>query len=73
MIRNVQTQACISCHKTSTVQMTASQYLRYRGGVENLQDIFPDATADFRELLITGTHKECWDKMFGEGDEDNDL
>lgn len=30
-----------------------------------IQDAFPDLSKDERELIMTGTHKECWDAMFG--------
>ena len=29
-----------------------------------MQDIFPDLSITDRELLISGTCAECWDKMF---------
>ena len=34
-----------------------------------IQDIFPDMPIDQREFLITGTHPECWDSIFGEDEE----
>jgi len=30
-----------------------------------IQDAFPDLSDAERELIKTGTHKECWNAMFG--------
>jgi hypothetical protein len=38
---------------------------RWRGG-ELIQNAFPDMDPGERELLITGTHDACWDKLFSE-------
>jgi hypothetical protein len=38
-----------------------------RGGT--VQSIFKDLGADERELLISGTCGECWDKLFPKEDE----
>ncbi len=37
---------------------------------EFIQDAFPYLNANQRELIKTGIHPECWDKMFG--NEDNE-
>jgi hypothetical protein len=31
-----------------------------------VQDSFKSMTAPFREQVITGTHPECWQSMFGQ-------
>lgn len=33
---------------------------------KNIQDALPELTDGDRELLITGTHPQCWDIMFDE-------
>lgn len=35
---------------------------------EPIQVALPDRPSDFREMLITGTHPECWNRIFGEED-----
>lgn len=39
----------------------------------NVQDIFPYLSADVRELLISNTCAECWDKMFQFDEDDLDC
>jgi len=35
-----------------------------------IQDAFPYLSTGEREQIMTGTHPECWEKMFPEEDED---
>jgi hypothetical protein len=37
---------------------------------KHVQDAFPYLSAGEREQIMTGTHPECWEKMFPEEDED---
>jgi len=63
----VRTQECPMCHEESLVEMTAEQYSKFRHpSGPHIQEIFPEKSAGERELLITGTHPACWEKMFGE-------
>jgi hypothetical protein len=59
----VKTLCCVFCNEFSEVSMTPNQFWQYRnhrrGEVEN---IFSEWPAAKQELLITGTHEECWDK-----------
>lgn len=64
----VETKPCMQCGKRSYVEMTPEQHHRYYEQQAFVQDVFPDWTPDQRELLITGTHPECWDAMFPEED-----
>lgn len=57
------TQACMFCGKASILTLDAELYARWIGG-EFVQDVWPEWTAGQRELLITGTHPECWDANF---------
>ena len=36
-----------------------------------IQDAWPESTAEQREQVISGTHPECWNEMFGEEDDEN--
>lgn len=42
---------------------------RFASG-ELIQDILPAMSLEQREMIITGTHPECWDAMFAYLDED---
>jgi hypothetical protein len=39
-------------------------YVAWKEMGYNIQDALPDLTADERELLMTGTHAHCWEKMW---------
>lgn len=49
--------------KLHEVPATASQWLSFCSGV-NVQDAFPNLSADQRELILTGIPQEMWDDMF---------
>lgn len=66
----VETKQCVQCGKTTLVGVTREQYDKILQRLK-VQEVFPEDTSDFRELIITGTHSECWDKIFsGWGDEE---
>lgn len=53
------------CGKVNEVRVEVEAYNRWQGG-ELIQVVFPDLSAEERELLISGTCPSCWDAMFGE-------
>ena len=63
------TKPCIRCGKTSEMEVSPSEGAEIMRGVKPIQEILPNTTADERELIITGTHPECWEAIFNE-DED---
>lgn len=60
-----ETVPCMACGNTSVLELTADETDRLNAGAM-VQNALPDRDADFRELLISGTHSSCWDAMFGE-------
>lgn len=76
---------CMYCQKSATIELTPDEQMRYelshselerygalqRGEFRLIQDAFPEWSADKRELLITGTHPECWDAIFEDEEEDD--
>ena len=68
MSYTLQTPQCHYCHKPSIIELSQSELERYgalqRGEFRFIQDALPEWSADKRELLITGTHPECWDAIF---------
>ena len=64
----VQTKPCICCHETGLITVDYAQYIKWQEGML-VQQAFPDLSASEREMLITGTHPKCWDKMFGKEEE----
>ena len=68
--RTFTTPACIHCHKTSEIELDPKDVLRWTGTRELIQNVWPDMSAEDRELLMTGTHSICWNAMFGEAAEE---
>lgn len=55
---------CVVCGRQTTMTLN---YEQFRNWVDNrllIQNAFPDMSAEDREMLLTGTHSECWEEMF---------
>ena len=64
----VKTKTCSVCGEYEVWSLDRELVDRWQGG-ENIQRVFPDMGAGEREILITGIHPACWDKLFlGEGE-----
>lgn len=65
------TKQCPICEKTHTIEVDAEAWDRWQRREVNIQDAFPELSADVREMLNTGIDGACWDTMFekGEGDD----
>lgn len=64
------TATCPICGHSNTIMVYSDDYDRWQNG-GLAQDCFPYLSAEDREMLISGICPECWDRMFG-GDEDED-
>ena len=64
----VETPRCCVCGKTGTMMVSHSGWRMYLSN-KLAQESFPDLSNEQREQLITGTHPECWDKLF-DGEEE---
>ena len=63
----IYTKPCIHCNKTSSIDAeTQQQYDDYIAGIKLVQNIYPEKSIDERELLISGIHPKCWEKMYPE-------
>lgn len=67
MLVIVETPRCCVCRKTSTLEVEADGYAAWKRGAL-IQRALPSMSADQREMLLTGTHPECWDDLFDDGD-----
>jgi hypothetical protein len=66
----VKTKTCSVCGEYEVWSLDRELVNRWQGG-ENIQRVFPDMSASEREILITGIHPDCWDKLFpGEADDE---
>ena len=61
------TRRCMVCGKSDVVMLTPEELAGVEAG-EPIQVALPDRPSDFREMLITGTHPECWNRIFSEED-----
>jgi hypothetical protein len=65
----VTTMPCKVCGNRSVLHgVDALGYLLWTELGQEIQDALPDLDADQRELLISGTHAHCWEKMWGPDD-----
>ena len=68
------TAKCGLCGKEVPLKLTVESVEEYYSPNRRcVQDIFPYLTAEERELLISHTCGECWDKMFSFEDDDEDY
>jgi hypothetical protein len=57
------------CGKSSIVEVDADGLRMWQAGA-HIQRAFPELLPHQRELLLTGTHPACWDRMWPEEDEE---
>lgn len=56
---------CIVCGQQTVRLVDRDKFRRWQDG-EHIQRVWPELSPGQREELMTGTHEECWDKMFSE-------
>lgn len=68
-------KVCIHCGKSTSFAITRGQYESWVLEDDYIQNVFPDMNSDEREMMISGTHPECWNEMFPviEDDEYDDI
>lgn len=59
------TTVCRGCKEANSILVDADMFQRWFNREILVQDAFPFLTIDQREILMTGIHPDCWDKMFG--------
>lgn len=60
----VTTAPCRVCGGNSVLRVPTKGYAVWRSGQKLIQDAFPNLSVDDRELLMSGTHPECWNNLF---------
>lgn len=58
------TKECIHCGKETEFSVTKDEYQRLFIDNEYVQSVFPNLSNEEREVMISGTHPECWKEMF---------
>lgn len=56
---------CPHCKEFGHVTMPVEAYVAWLRG-SHIQDCWPEGTPDEHEMLMTGTHGACWDRIFDE-------
>lgn len=63
---------CCICKGTTEITVAADGLFKYNTGT-SIETAFPELTTIQREALVTGIcSDECWDKLFGEEDDEQD-
>lgn len=57
---------CLICDEIHEIRMTASDYLSWKVMGNYVQEVFPHLSASAREIAISGTCPECWDRMYAD-------
>ena len=61
------TKICWRCGVTVVLRMTETQYDKWISSSRGfIQDIFPELSADEREILISSTCGKCFDEIWSE-------
>ena len=68
---DVTTKECMMCGETSTVKMLSHHYLEWENG-GLIDRVCAEMPKETREMLISGTHPVCWEKMFEGNEEDEE-
>jgi len=54
---------CPMCGGATDITVGKVDFDRWQQG-ELIQNVWPDATPEMREVMISGMHNACWKKMF---------
>ncbi len=68
LLVTITTRPCIVCGDPSVLDVSQDKLAEWKAG-GHVQNVWPEWSADKRELMITGTHPKCWETMFaGDGE-----
>lgn len=72
---NVKCPPCMICGCAGRVEVEESDFYKWQGGYDTpgvlIQEAFPYLSEHDREMLMTGTHKLCWELFISELEEGN--
>lgn len=66
------TVTCRICGTTHTMTVCIDDYFDWQNG-EHIQSAMPYLKPAERELLISQTCQDCWDRMFGQEEEEEEV
>jgi hypothetical protein len=57
---------CVHCGQSNMITIDEYDYFRWKIQSTYAQTVFPWLSPDQREVLISGTHPNCWNEAFVE-------
>ena len=69
VLKDAVSVACAYCLEVHTFECSTRGVVAWQTG-RLIQDALPELSDDQRELMISGTCGDCWDKMFPPDSED---
>jgi hypothetical protein len=60
---------CIHCNEETLITLDNDRFKAWQVDREFVQNVWPEATTDDREMLISGTHPKCWEEMWADDDD----
>jgi len=54
---------CYVCQAETDITLDEAKYYRWQN-IDHVQNVWPNWTGDQREMLISGTHSDCWKYLF---------
>ncbi len=63
-------KVCPPCGGTTNIRVTANKFHRWHTEKVLIQKVWPEASTDDRETMISGFHASCWDDVFKDGEDD---
>lgn len=67
----IYTNSCYHCGQENIIKIDTQDYKLWKVNQTFVQLVFPELSNEQRELLISGTHPECWTEIFGNEDEED--
>ncbi len=61
-------KSCPFCHRINTVRVDKYKWRRWMLDRELIQNVWPEMSADMREVMISGSCPACYDKAFKDED-----
>lgn len=71
MIDITRTSMLSGIKRTRAIDITEEQLKQWEAGLDLIQNIAPNISADDREFILTGSTPEEWDEEFKEDEEDD--
>ena len=63
------TTRCVYCKGSTLVTLLTDKYRQWKGGA-HVQNVWPGMPIGDREILTSGTHSPCFDKLYEEPDDE---